>query len=79
MNGNTGLNGRHKSKTGAPATVHPSVSLAFGHGQAWDDSELINAYDAAMSEFHVSGSLTNLNDRPITPVLVHGSTRQRLL
>ena len=33
----------------------PSVSLNFGGGgKAWDDRELIRAYDAAMEDFHVS-------------------------
>lgn len=33
----------------------PAVSLDFG-GAAWDDRELVNAYDAALLEFHVSWS-----------------------
>jgi hypothetical protein len=34
----------------------PSVELSFdtSRGGAWDDKELINAYDAAVDEFHVS-------------------------
>jgi hypothetical protein len=38
-------------------TMSQSVSLSFGGGgakNAWDDRELVNAYDAAMDEFHVS-------------------------
>lgn len=33
----------------------PSISLDFGKtNKAWDDRELVNAYDAALLEFHVS-------------------------
>ena len=33
----------------------PEVMLSFSNaaGGAWDDRELVNAYDAAMDEFHV--------------------------
>ena len=36
----------------------PTIQLSFDNsrGGAWDDRELVNAYDAAMEEFHVSGS-----------------------
>ena len=36
--------------------VNPQITLSFdsSNGGAWDDRELINAYDAAMDEFHVS-------------------------
>jgi hypothetical protein len=37
--------------------LQQSVALTFGGGgskSAWDDRELINAYDAAMDEFHAS-------------------------
>ena len=38
------------------ALVTPAIELSFGSGNggAWDDRELIHAYDAAMEEFHVS-------------------------
>lgn len=34
----------------------PEIMLSFNNtaGGAWDDRELVNAYDAAMDEFHVS-------------------------
>jgi hypothetical protein len=33
----------------------PAVTLDFGNRSgAWDDRELVNAYDAALLEFHVS-------------------------
>ncbi len=34
---------------------NPAIHLSFGSSKdgAWDDRELINAYDAAMEEFHV--------------------------
>ena len=33
----------------------PTIQLSFDNsrGGAWDDRELVNAYDAAMEEFHV--------------------------
>ncbi|BEJ16946.1 hypothetical protein CspHIS471_0603470 [Cutaneotrichosporon sp. HIS471] len=31
----------------------PPISLAIGGGKAWDDRELVNAYDAALLEFHI--------------------------
>jgi hypothetical protein len=37
-------------------TVTMSIMLPFGGtsaGGAWDDRELVNAYDTAMEEFHV--------------------------
>ena len=36
----------------------PTIQLSFDNsrGGAWDDRELVNAYDAAMEEFHVSRS-----------------------
>ncbi|KAK4687676.1 hypothetical protein P7C73_g2445, partial [Tremellales sp. Uapishka_1] len=44
------------SSSHAPAPEPlPTIELSFstGKGGAWDDRELINAYDAAMDEFHV--------------------------
>lgn len=34
----------------------PTVQLRFGgsEGRAWDDRDLVQAYDAALDEFHVS-------------------------
>lgn len=34
----------------------PLIQLSFDNsrGGAWDDRELVNAYDSAMEEFHVS-------------------------
>jgi len=36
----------------------PTIQLSFDNsrGGAWDDRELVNAYDIAMEEFHVSDS-----------------------
>ncbi|CAK9784643.1 hypothetical protein CC85DRAFT_325940 [Cutaneotrichosporon oleaginosum] len=31
----------------------PAISLAIGGGKTWDDRELVNAYDAALLEFHI--------------------------
>lgn len=42
----------------AATTSGPSISLDLGStGKAWDDRELVNAYDAALIEFHVSALL----------------------
>ena len=40
----------------APQPAMPEVMLSFDNsvGGAWDDRELIRAYDAALDEFHVS-------------------------
>ena len=40
----------------------PTISLSFGNskGGAWDDRELINAYNASLEEFHVSSSFTTV-------------------
>ena len=40
----------------APQPAMPEVMLSFDNsvGGAWDDRELIQAYDAALDEFHVS-------------------------
>jgi len=38
-----------------------SIMLSFGGisaNGAWDDRELVNAYDTAMEEFHVSALMT---------------------
>lgn len=51
-----------------------SIELSFGssNGGAWDDRELVKAYDAAVDEFHVrlASALPTLTDipRPITLV-----------
>lgn len=40
-----------------PVGLSIDISLASGTakaGQAWDDGELVRAYDAALEEFHVS-------------------------
>lgn len=39
----------------ATDSATPSVMLNFGSSSdSWDDRELVNAYDAALTEFHVS-------------------------
>lgn len=42
--------------TADTGTALTSVQLTFGGASSalWDDQELVHAYDAAMSEFHVS-------------------------
>ncbi|ORY23348.1 hypothetical protein BCR39DRAFT_590986 [Naematelia encephala] len=39
----------------APSSALPIIQLSFGNsaGGAWDDRELINAYDTAIDEFHL--------------------------
>ena len=41
--------------TGSGPADTTTIELSFSNknGGAWDDRELINAYDAAMDEFHV--------------------------
>jgi len=50
-----------ESSSSRGQVVMPEVMLSFSNaaGGAWDDRELVNAYDAAMDEFHVGlrGSL----------------------
>ena len=43
-----------ESENGRAEPINVSISFNNGKGGAWDDRELINAYDAAMDEFHVS-------------------------
>jgi hypothetical protein len=54
-----------------PVTVLPTIELSFGKSKAWDDRALVNAYDAAMEEFHVRCSFTkpstNANDIDTSP------------
>ena len=47
------------SSSRGQAAPMPEIMLSFsnGAGGAWDDRELVNAYDAAMDEFHVGGNL----------------------
>lgn len=42
----------------------PAVTLDFSNksGGAWDDRELVNAYDAALLEFHVRSSSCGVTD-----------------
>lgn len=45
-----------ESSNSASARNGEQITLSFDNssGGAWDDRELVNAYDAAMDEFHVS-------------------------